>query len=300
MTSQECLEIFEKYLREDKHASKNTLESYMRDIRQLSDYLEASCSCSLDKASSQDIEDYIDYLHFQNKSPATVSRIVASVKCFYFHLSIRGIVKVNPSLSIKPEKVDEKLPQILTGEEIDLLLRQPKCVDAKGYRDHAMLETMYATGMRVSELLALNVNDVNLSAQLIRCADGSKERLIPMYPEAVKALEQYMHLVRGQMVLSPDENALFVNVSGSRMSRQGFWKIIKFYAKSAGIEKDITPHTLRHSFATHLLENGADKHSLKELLGYSDVSSAGFYTKLISNNLSSIYNKSHPRAATAV
>ena len=193
------------------------------------------------------------------------------------------------------ERGEKKLPQILTGREVELLLSQPACVDAKGYRDRAMLEVMYATGLRVSELIGLNVEDVSLDGCFVKCG-GKKTRLVPMYPGAVKALSNYMREVRPGMVAAPGEPALFVNVSGERMSRQGFWKILKHYQETAHIEKDITPHTLRHSFAVHLLENGADLHAIQEMMGHSDISSTQLYTQLVSPNLKSVYNKCHPKA----
>lgn len=295
MSDKECLELFEKHLRDEKKASANTLESYMRDIRQLSDFLQSSGS-SLAGASDKTLDSYVDSLRSMGKSVATVSRSIASIKSFYMQLCIKQVITNSPAVNLRPEKAETKLPEILTNEEIDLLLKQPKCVDAKGYRDHAMLEVMYATGMRVSELLDLEVSDVNLDAELIKCHSKGKERLVPMYDNAVKALSDYMNLVRPQMISSPDETALFVNVSGEKMSRQGFWKLIKHYADTAGIKKDITPHTLRHSFATHLLENGADMHSIQELLGFSDLSSAQIYSQVIKSDLKSVYNKAHPHA----
>ena len=194
------------------------------------------------------------------------------------------------------ERGVKKLPQILTGREIELLLAQPACVDAKGYRDKAMLETMYATGIRVTELIDLNVDDVNLDLGLIKCSNAKKSRAIPLYPAALKALSTYIREIRTGMLADPDEKALFVNISGVRMSRQGFWKILKHYQVMAHIEKEITPHTLRHSFAVHLLENGADLGSVQELMGHSDISSTQLYTHMINNKLKSVYEKCHPKA----
>ena len=188
------------------------------------------------------------------------------------------------------------MPQILTGREIELLLAQPACVDAKGYRDKAMLEVMYATGIRVSELIELDVDDVNLEQGIVKCTGTKKSRAIPLYPAALRALTAYLRDIRSSMVASPDEQALFVNISGTRMSRQGFWKILKHYQEMAHIEKEITPHTLRHSFAVHLLENGADLGSLQELMGHSDISSTQLYTHMINQKLKSVYEKCHPKA----
>lgn len=296
MQNSEILEIFEKYLVEDKKASANTLSSYLRDIRQLGDYLETNLDTTIFEATEDDLADYIENLRSAGKSVATVSRSIASIKCLYVHLCIKQILEVNPSLKLVPDKSTQKLPQILTSEEVELLLDQPKCIDAKGYRDRAMLELLYATGIRVTELIDLDISDVNLSAGIIRCQSRNKERMIPLYPAAVKAVGDYITLVRPQMIAMPDEKSLFVNVSGERMSRQGFWKIIKYYQKKAGIEKDITPHTLRHSFAAHLLENGADIHAIQEMLGHADISSTQVYSHLIKKQLKDVYNKAHPRA----
>ena len=202
----------------------------------------------------------------------------------------------NPVHSIKVEKAERKLPQILTGKEVELLLEQPRVTDMKGCRDKAMLEVLYATGIRVSELIGLNAEDVSLSGGFIRCESGGKVRIIPLYPEALAALGDYISDVRGKMIASPAERSLFVNVSGERMSRQGFWKIIKYYQEKAQIKKDITPHTLRHSFAAHLLENGADLRSIQEMLGHSDISSTQIYAQLVKQNLKAVYNKYHPKA----
>ena len=296
LTDIEVLEIFEKYLKNDKKASPNTLNSYMRDIRQLSDYLAQETDHDLMSTDEEDLDGYIQMLRSSGKSVATVSRGIASIKCMYTHLVIKQYLKHNPALQLVPEKATQKLPQIMTNEEVEALLSQPQCIDAKGYRDKAMLELLYATGIRVTELIDLNVSDVNLTAGLVRCHSRGKERFIPMYHAAVKALDEYLQLVRPQMIAMPDEEALFVNVSGERMSRQGFWKIIKFYTKKANIDKDITPHTLRHSFAAHLLENGADIRSIQEMLGHADISSTQVYSNLVRKQLKEVYNKTHPRA----
>ena len=225
-----------------------------------------------------------------------ISRSVASLKCFYNHLLTSGKIKNTPVTDIALEKAVKKLPQILTSKEVELLLEQPQCTDMKGYRDRAMLELLYATGIRVTELISLDASDVNIAAGFVRCRSKDKARLIPLYPAAVKAIKEYMQNVRSQMIALPDETALFVNMNGERMSRQGFWKIIKYYQNKAGIEKDITPHTLRHSFAAHLLENGADLRSISEMLGHADISSTQVYTQLVKKQLKDVYIKAHPRA----
>ena len=296
MLNSECIEIFEKYLREEKRSSANTLSSYLRDIRQFGAYLELHTDTDIVSATEDELSEYINWLKGQGKSVATVSRCIASLKCLYSFLTIRQIIPENPSTKLVPDKGEHKLPQILTSQEVELLLEQPECIDAKGYRDKAMLELLYATGIRVTELINLDITDINLAAGVIRCRTRDKERLIPMYAKAVKALSDYVTLVRPQMIALPDEPSLFVNVNGERMSRQGFWKIIKHYQKKANIEKDITPHTLRHSFAAHLLENGADIHAIQEMLGHADISSTQVYTQLVKKQLKDVYNKAHPRA----
>ena len=242
------------------------------------------------------INEYLLHMNHSGKSPATVTRSTASIKSFYNYMVQIGAVKTNPAKAVVAMKVERKYPEILTNREVELFLEQPKCVDEKGFRDHAMLELLYATGIRVSELIGLNVNDVNLSAGFIRCQSKGKERIVPLYPAAVKALEDYVKDIRPRIVANEEEQALFVNMNGERMSRQGFWKIIKYYQEKAEIDKDITPHTLRHSFAVHLLENGADLRSIQEMLGHADISSTQIYTHVIKKQLKDVYNKAHPRA----
>jgi integrase/recombinase XerD len=207
-----------------------------------------------------------------------------------------GFLEASPVIEIHVDRGEKKLPQILTGREIELLLAQPLCVDAKGYRDKAMLEVLYATGIRVTELISLDVEDINLDLGIIKCNGAKKTRSIPLYPAALKALGVYIRDIRASMLADPEETALFINVNGSRMSRQGFWKILKHYQNTAHIEKEITPHTLRHSFAVHLLENGADVDSLQELMGHCDISSTQMYTQMINPKLKSVYAKCHPKA----
>lgn len=287
---------YESFLLNMKHASANTVASYMRDIRQFSAYLNEAAKLSAESCDRDCICRYVQHLTNQGKSPATISRTIASLKSFYRFCVDSGLLAENPVHNIPQPKAEKKLPQILTGREVELLLEQPKCVDVKGYRDKAMLELLYATGMRVSEMIALNVSDVSLVGSFVKCESNDKFRIIPIYPAAVKALSAYLTDIRPKMVSDSSETALFVNLSGERMTRQGFWKIIKHYQETAQIDKDITPHTLRHSFAAHLLENGADLHSLQEMLGHSDISSTQIYTQVIKQNLKSVYNKYHPRA----
>jgi len=292
----DLIQAYENYLTKVKQASGNTISSYMRDIRQFADWLHATRSMEVYDADQLNIAQYIQHLESTGKSGATASRCLASLKNFYSYLVSSGFMEKTPVTDIHVDRGEKKLPQILNGREIELLLSQPVCVDSKGYRDKAMLEVMYATGIRVSELIDLDVEDVNLEQGIIKCSGAKKTRMIPLYPAALKALGVYLREIRDSMVNDPDERALFVNVSGVRMSRQGFWKILKHYQASAHIEKEITPHTLRHSFAVHLLENGADLGSLQELMGHSDISSTQLYTQMVNQKLKSVYEKCHPKA----
>lgn len=293
----DLIKAYENYLIKVKQASANTVSSYMRDIRQFEGWLENHGTINILSASSEDIRAYLSWLQSAGKSGATVSRMLASLKNFYAYAISSGFLEASPvSEDIHVERGEKKLPQILSGREVELLLSQPSCVEAKGFRDKAMLEVMYATGIRVSELIELNVEDVNLDLGIIKCFGSKKTRAIPLYPAALRALTIYLRDVRHVMVADPSESALFVNVNGTRMSRQGFWKILKYYQAKAGIEKDITPHTLRHSFAVHLLENGADLGSLQELMGHCDISSTQMYAHMINQKLKSVYDKCHPKA----
>ena len=292
----DLIKQYESYLLEVKKSSDNTVASYIRDLKQFDKYVSENLDQPLEHVSPEQATVYFAWLTNSGKSSATVTRSLASLKGFYSFLISSGFAEVNPVKSIHLAKVEKKLPQILTGREVELLLEQPKCTDAKGFRDKAMLELLYATGIRVSELISLNVEDVNLPAGFIRCTSGGKSRIIPLYPAAVKALQNYLTQIRPSLIADPMETAVFVNLSGDRMSRQGFWKIIKHYQASANIQKEITPHTLRHSFAAHLLENGADLKSIQEMLGHSDISSTQIYTQIVKQNLKSVYNKFHPKA----
>lgn len=293
----DLIHAYENYLMKVKQASANTVASYMRDIRQFSEWLAASSGADVSGATQLNISDYLTYLQQEGKSGATVSRTLASLKNFYSYLVSSGFLEQTPvSGDIHVNRGEKKLPHILTGKEVELLLSQPVSTDSKGIRDKAMLEVMYATGIRVTELIDLNVGDVNLELGTIKCTSAKKTRAIPLYPAALRALAAYIKDVRMIMVADPQEKALFVNVGGARMSRQGFWKILKQYQAKAGIDKDITPHTLRHSFAVHLLENGADLNSLQELMGHSDISSTQMYTHMVNHKLKTVYDKCHPKA----
>lgn len=287
---------FQDYLIHTKNASDNTVASYMRDIRQFLSYLEQNDLSSFSDVERSHIFDYVQWLKNSGKSSASIARCIASLKNYFSFAMLKGMCESNPVHDIHIEKQERKLPQILSGKEVELLLSQPECTDMKGYRDKAMLELLYATGIRVSELISLDVDNVNLNVGFISCESKGKSRVIPLYPAAIRALHNYIVDIRPQMIANPLESSLFVNVNGERMTRQGFWKIIKYYQEKAHINKDITPHTLRHSFAAHLLENGADLRSIQEMLGHSDISSTQIYTQVVQQNLKSVYNKYHPRA----
>jgi len=292
----DLIQAYENYLSKVKQAPRNTIDSYMRDVRQFAQWLREEEQLDVIDAKQQNIAAYLSHLEEEGRTGATISRSLASLKNFYAYVVSSGFLESTPVTDIRVNRGEKKLPQILTGREIELLLAQPACIDAKGFRDKAMLEVMYATGIRVTELIDLNFSDVNLELKIIKVGNTQKSRAIPLYPAALRALSVYLREVRDGMLADPSEQALFVNVSGGRMSRQGFWKILKFYQSKAHIEKEITPHTLRHSFAVHLLENGADLGSVKELMGHSDISSTQVYANMINQKLKSVYDKCHPKA----
>ncbi len=290
------IDIFKAYLYNEKKSSSNTIESYIRDINQFVSYCTSKNIEDTAKADSKLIRDYIEQLSTIGKSNATKSRIVASLRCYYRFLLSKGLANANPVENIKIEKLEKKLPGVLDSNEIVLLLSQPDSADYKGIRDKAMLELLYATGIKVSELIDLTVTDINLQIGILHLRNDKKERIIPIYPAAVKSVADYLVNVRPAIVLEENEDRLFTNMTGHHMSRQGFWKIIKHYAEMAGINKEITPHTLRHSFAAHLLENGAKLSDIKEMLGHSDISSTQVYAHLMKSKYTAAYAKFHPLA----
>ena len=292
----DLVRAYENYLTKVKQASTNTVSSYMRDVRQFAQWLDVFEGKEVIDATQLNISAYLTHLEQEGRSGATVSRNLASLKNFYSYVVSTGFLEQTPVCEIHVDRGEKKDPTILSGKELELLLAQPVTMDPKGCRDKAMLEVMYATGIRVTELINLDIDDINLDLGVIKCAGSRKTRAIPLYPAALRALSAYLDNVRTGMILDPNEKALFVNVSGARMSRQGFWKILKHYQASAHIEKEITPHTLRHSFAVHLLENGADIGSVQELMGHSDISSTQVYTQMINQKLKSVYAKCHPKA----
>ena len=296
MWSSEYTDLFSEYLKNVKGSSENTVSSYVCDLNHFFIFLDSAGVNAPADVDSGLVKSFIDQLKLKGKSNSSISRCFASIKCFFSFLMTERRVSSNPTAGITIDKVEKKPPQILTSKEVDLLLSQPKCVDMKGYRDKAMLELLYATGIRVTELIDLNIDDVNVYTGLIRCRSKNKERFIPMYSAAVKAVNDYITLVRPGLILTPEETALFVNMNGERMSRQGFWKLLKHYKDMANIDKEITPHTLRHSFAAHLLENGADLRSIQKMMGHADISSTQVYTQLVQKQLKDVYKKAHPRA----
>ncbi|RJQ05457.1 MAG: site-specific tyrosine recombinase XerD [Bacillota bacterium] len=295
---QDVIGEFITYLSAERGLSANTLESYGRDLRQYSAYLKNKVRLvSLLDASRANIISYLLLMEKQGKSPATIARRLAALKSFYQFLVRQSLVERDPTANLESPKLDRKLPKVLTVREVETLLRQPKPGTPGGLRDKAMLELLYATGIRVSELISLSVGDVNLDSRYVRCAGkGGKERTVPLGTIACQAVSEYLTRGRPQIVKDPGERSLFVNHHGRRMTRQGFWKILKKYAGEAGIRKEITPHTLRHSFATHLLENGADVRAVQEMLGHADISTTQVYTHVSRGRLRDVYKTSHPRA----
>ena len=289
------IKLFLEFLQNDKKLSDNTLQSYRRDILQFEKFLDAN-DINFSKATEENIEDYLKELQKEGKKTSTASRSLATIRSFYQYLLRTKKVKEDPTVSIQSPKIEKRVPSVLTSEEVELLLDQPKDVDLKGTRDKAMLEFAYATGMKVTEIIDLNIDDVNFDENTVLCSNGKKARIIPLGTLAEKALKEYVEDARPIMVKDETNKALFVNVKGDRLTRQGFWKIVKYYKEQAHIEKDITPHVLRHSFATHLLQNGADLKSIQAMLGHSDISSTQIYAQFQTPELKNIYKKAHPRA----
>ena len=281
------------YLGDVKHSSQNTIQSYRRDLNKMQEYFKENGVSEVDEINSTSLGSYVLYLEKSGMSSATVSRSIACIRSFFIFLLGRGMVKGNPTESLKPPKVEKKSPDTLTVDEVTLLLSQPSGESPKEIRDKAMLELLYATGLRVSELINLRDMDVNLDLEFIEVNDNGRLRSIPIGGQAKEALEIYLRDVRPTMVKSGDY--LFANVKGEPMSRQGFWKIIKYYAKKAGIDKDITPHMIRHSFASHLVGNGADLHAVQEMLGHSDISTTQIYLKSMPGHLKEEYEKAHQK-----
>ena len=289
------IKLFLEFLENDKKLSSNTLQSYKRDITQYQEYVDKKGLNYL-KVDSEDIDDYFKELKQMNKKTSTISRNLATIRSFYQFLLRTKKIKKDPTIGVQSPKVEKKVPSILTAKEVELLLEQPKSIDLKGIRDKAMLEFAYATGMRVTEIISLDITDVNLEQSYVTCNTGFKKRNIPLGSLSLKALKDYIEKARPILIKDDTVAALFVNINGKRLTRQGFWKIVKYYKEQAHITKDITPHVLRHSFATHLLQNGADLKAIQTMLGHSDISSTQVYMQFQNENLKDIYKKAHPRA----
>lgn len=292
----ETLTAFKEYLLNEKRSSYNTVQSYLRDVGQYLEYCAKVPGYNYLDASAADLQHYLDYLSSIGKSEATCTRMLASARCFYKYLTFKGKSKANPAEGIKMQKHIPKLPGVLEANEVMKLLSQPSGNDYKSIRDKAMLEILYATGMKVSEIMELELSDVNLQIGIVHIKDTRSERIVPLYPAAVKAVSNYLLNVRPAIVIDESCVRFFTNMNGQPMSRQGFWKIIKHYSEAAGIKKDITPHTLRHSFAAHLLENGAQLKYIKEMLGHSDVSSTQIYAQFVKSKYTADYTRFHPLA----
>ncbi len=289
------IDAFISYMHNIKKTSTNTELSYKRDLNKLNHYLRGKGILDVNKVSASELQGFVTYMEKENFAAATVSRTIASMKAFWQYLVNENVVKEDVTAGLKAPKIEKRVPEILSENDITKLLEQPSGDSPKQIRDKAMLELLYATGIRVTELISLKTTDVNLTMGFIVCRDAHKERVIPFGTKAKQALINYINGTRDAMVENKESDVLFANCSGEQMSRQGFWKIIKYYAKKAGIVADITPHTLRHSFAAHLVENGADLKSVQEMLGHSDISTTQIYANLNHNHLREVYDNAHPR-----
>ena len=295
MRMESSIQSFIEYMHETKDTSTNTEMSYRRDLMKVAKFMNTSGVGDLKSITEQNLNEYIADLSAQGFKAATISRNIASLKAYFHYLTAQGLVDKDISVSLHAPKIEKKAPEIMTAEEIDALLNQPNGDSPKEIRDKAMLELLYATGIRVTELITLKVSDVNLNNDTIICRDAKKTRTVPFGKPAKDALVKYLNGTRENMLEDKSSDVLFANCSGQTMSRQGFWKLIKYYTRKAGITADITPHTLRHSFAAHLVENGADLRSVQEMLGHSDISTTQIYANINQNRLREVYAKAHPR-----
>ncbi|MTI94851.1 MAG: site-specific tyrosine recombinase XerD [Firmicutes bacterium] len=294
---EQLVENYLSHLKVERGLATNTLDSYRRDLGKFVRYLRQRGLKRIADVDRRQIIAYMDDLHKQGRAAATISRNLAAIRSFYGFLTAENLVETNPSRELDSPRIPKRLPEVLTIEQVGKLLEQPCTTSAAGLRDKAMLELLYATGIRVSELVDLNVDDLNLKMGFLRCTGkGSRERIVPLGQTAVECLDKWLTSGRGHMVRSAQEEAVFVNIHGRRLTRQGFWKLLKKYVTAAGIRGEITPHTLRHSFATHLLENGADLRSVQEMLGHADISTTQIYTQVTGNHLREVYRRFHPRA----
>ncbi|MGO1370715.1 MAG: site-specific tyrosine recombinase XerD [Senegalia sp. (in: firmicutes)] len=289
---------FINYIKWDKELSSNTIESYKRDLNKFIKYLdENNINIALEEISQTNIISYMFYLEIQGKAPSTISRNLASIRSFYQYLLNEGLIKKDPTLNLKSPKNKKRSPGILTSNEINMLLDQPDTTNLKGVRDKAMLELLYAAGLKVSELLSLDLEDIDLNLGIVISSKNlSNERVIPIGKTAIKSIKLYLDEYRNKFVKEAKDNSIFLNYQGKKLTRQGFWKIIKYYKEKACIEKKITPRTLRHSFAVHLIDNGADLKSVQAMLGHADISSTQIYMQEDKKRLNEVYNNAHPRA----
>ena len=291
-----CIEEYITYMQNERHKSKNTVESYRRDLNQYITYLTQSKVVSAESATKNDVLTYLLELKKSGRAPASISRMLTSLRSFYAYLRSNNLADSDPTESLEAPRVEKKLPKILSPEQISKLLASPDTTEPKGCRDKAMFELLYATGIRVSELIGLKMSDVDLDLRFIRCTSQGKERIIPIGERAVQAVSEYIVKFRSLLLRGNDTEFLFINCSGGSISRQGFWKVIKACGEKAGIEAEITPHMLRHSFAAHLLENGADMRAVQTMMGHADISSTQVYTALMDSHIREVYEKAHPRA----
>lgn len=289
------IQNFIQYLHQVKKTSENTEVSYARDLKKMNQYLTAQGIHDVSEVTATSLNSYVLFLEKEGRKPATISRSIASMKAFYHYMEKEHKVSEDPSERLRAPRIEKKMPAVLTQEEVTRLLEQPGGTSPKELRDTAMLELLYATGIRVSELISLKVSDVNLAMEYLTCSDSHKERIIPFGSIAKKALSRYLELGRPKLVGDEQEEWLFTNCSGQQMSRQGFWKLIKSYGKKAGIEAEITPHMLRHSFAAHMVGNGADLKSVQEMLGHSDISTTQVYAQIGHRRMREVYVNAHPR-----
>lgn len=291
-----CIERYITYMKLEKNKSNNTVEAYKRDISQFYAHFISLGGKSIQNATKTDVLSFLLEMQSEGRAASSISRMLTSLRSFYAFLIRGGEISENPTDRLEAPHIEKKIPKVLTFEQVDRLMRAPDKSDAKGCRDKAMLELLYASGIRVSELIGLKLTDVNTDIRYVRCSSGSKERFIPIGEDAAVSVKRYLLWSRGKLLHSNSSDMLFVNCSGGSISRQGFWKIIKQYGRAAGIETEITPHILRHSFAAHLVENGADLKSIQTMMGHADISSTQVYTAFLDNHLREVYEKAHPRA----
>ncbi|MBR4910792.1 MAG: tyrosine-type recombinase/integrase [Clostridia bacterium] len=290
------MDDYKLYLKDVKRCSDNTFDAYIRDAEQFLNFCAQAGLSSAKKLDDKNIYDYLEYVKSIGKSASTKTRIIASIRCYYAFLYSKKIIDVNYALNIRNPRNEKKMPEILSSAEVLTLLAQPDGRDYKSMRDKAMLEMLYATGIKVSELVDLELNDINLQIGIVHIKSAHHERIVPIYQTAVKHISEYINIARPVLVGDESEKKLFTNYNGKPMSRQGFWKIIKYYSKKAGINKEITPQTLRHSFAAHLLENGAQLSDIKDMLGHVDISSTQVYAQFVKSKYVQSYSKYHPLA----